>query len=419
MNSAALGVALACCVRASAGQADEQAELVQFTIANVASFQKVRQRFIARGEQGVPLLLSGLSNASLGAEAHARILGILGELRLESTETAILARYYSALDNNERMVTIAAMTSLSTFPSFRSGVARDAIDIARYQSDMDIVRHAVVLLLEGSFTVYVQKPRRGQLAPRHIATNVSVAQTATWSTVQVLVDLLADERYSWRAEAILTELSQNPEEEELVAVFASRPSSWFAASGTTAKQRWLQWLSIHGASLQSYVARQHCTLPLYSIVNVGDLRLWRGIAPGCPLESAMWRNRRSGTKGVGTFFDSAYEFQRFHATDFAPQGFTVWLQDNHMMVVQIDKPLLPTWLEPIERTIGRPTDIMSDGIRGHQHWLYPARGLILHVERESNDIVAITLVRRATLEEMRRMPWLHDTSTREPRLLSR
>lgn len=101
-----------------------------------------RRSFIARGAQGVPLLLEGLEDERLGLMAHRRILLILGELGIEQAIPAIRAALDRALRRDDPIVRSGAMEALA---AFRTPEAAGELVALLDHPDIHVVRQAAML----------------------------------------------------------------------------------------------------------------------------------------------------------------------------------------------------------------------------------------------------------------------------------
>lgn len=62
-----------------------------------------------------------------------------------------------------------------------------------------------------------------------------------------LIELLRDRERAWAAQVLLSAMTRREEKE--VEAFSTDPGAWWEALGTTAHDRWSEWLAEHGAHL--------------------------------------------------------------------------------------------------------------------------------------------------------------------------
>jgi hypothetical protein len=130
---------------------------------------------------------------------------------------------------------------------------------------------------------------------------------------------------------------------------------------------------------------------------------WRGLVtlPGeAVVEQALGRplddEARSGMLGGSPTF-----FRRYPATDGAPQGITVWFEDELAVAVEIWEPV-GTAGSPL----GPPDATIESAFgRAWGQELYPLRGLVLH--RRGDEVALLYGLRPFTLDEWMADPLRH------------
>lgn len=99
--------------------------------------------FRAQGPAAAPLLLRGLDDRTLGATGRWRILLLLRELALPSTQPAVLSAFREALAESNPIMLAGAMEALAAFDTDE---AITALMSVLDSGNADFVNHAAALL---------------------------------------------------------------------------------------------------------------------------------------------------------------------------------------------------------------------------------------------------------------------------------
>ncbi len=102
----------------------------------------------------------------------------------------------------------------------------------------------------------------------------------------------------------------------------------------------------------------------------------------------------------------------FPSSAVLPAGATLWLQHNQLVLVDVRAPVVPTGaldaLGPAE------LELESGLGDAYVQWLYPERGLILHVSRNAHQVKRLLGIEATALDTLRRAPIVSLHETRVP-----
>jgi hypothetical protein len=128
-----------------------------------------------------------------------------------------------------------------------------------------------------------------------------------------------------------------------------------------------------------------------SLRNLAEGRLgdWHGLPDQCQradAEAALGPSAE-GMDGVGNLGGQMTAFREYPGTDIAPFGLLVWYEGDDILVVQINQPNLG---EDPEQLLGPPQGQAESQLKAfHEQWVYPARGLSLHVHEGTRVVFRI------------------------------
>lgn len=118
-------------------------QLIRLASDNRAIYQDAREWFFAQGPSIVPILIEGLERSELGSVAHRRMLMLLQEFALPSTQPAILKVLRRALETKNVIVLSGAMEAVAVY---KNDEALSALISVLQAGELDDVKHAVALL---------------------------------------------------------------------------------------------------------------------------------------------------------------------------------------------------------------------------------------------------------------------------------
>ena len=90
----------------------------------------------------------------------------------------------------------------------------------------------------------------------------------------------------------------------------------------------------------------------------------------------------------------------------------VWLRDDLIQAIEINSPRLP---RPFTAQLGEPEARERSGLGSMQtQWVYASRGLVLHVQKMSNEVMRIYGFSPCSIDDFRKLPWGRVESRRVP-----
>lgn len=147
-----------------------------------------------------------------------------------------------------------------------------------------------------------------------------------------------------------------------------------------------------------------CALMLRAMAD-GRLNEWQGLPANCTkadAEAALGPSE-AGPDGVAALEGSLAAFRRYPPTSAAPHGVQIWLRDDAVFAVEIMSPHLP---RPFTELLGEPEAKERSAVGSvHTQWIYASRGLVLHVQNITNEVVRLYGFASCTLDDFRQLPW--------------
>jgi hypothetical protein len=160
----------------TAEQGDRQLDRLASDAASI--YEDAFRWFRAQGPAAAPMLLRGLDDRTLGPTGRWRILLLLRELALPSTQPAVLVAFREALAESNPVVLPGAMEALAAFDTDE---AISALISVLDCGNADFVNHAAVLLGDrvagqGNGASHAQAALAGLLARPDAASRASAAR---------------------------------------------------------------------------------------------------------------------------------------------------------------------------------------------------------------------------------------------------
>lgn len=175
-------------------QDDRQLDRLASDTASI--YEDAFRWFRARGAEDAPLLLRGLADRTLGSTGHWRILLLLRELALPSTQPAVLRALAQALAANDPVVLPGALEAVAAFDTEE---AVSALVSVLDCGNADFVNHAAVLLGErlaagGSAAPRAQAALAGLLARPEASSRESAVRGLHRAGTPAAIDALRRQR---------------------------------------------------------------------------------------------------------------------------------------------------------------------------------------------------------------------------------
>lgn len=139
-----------------------------------------------------------------------------------------------------------------------------------------------------------------------------------------------------------------------------------------------------------------------------DFLDWRGLAPETSLaDVAAVFPVEDDWRGAGHLGEEGREMSWLSVeAEGYPQGLRVWLDQDRVVLIDAESPALSTGLPALLRAIGEPEArweaYLGTLLIPGSEWVYPGRGLTLHVNPENGILLRLLAYAPTTLEGYRR-----------------